>query len=55
LVDGKPSVNQALESSVALGSQAQWLPGTSLTLSKSFDFLPPLSMTNQLLFSRIRE
>jgi hypothetical protein len=52
---GRRGTNYVLESSAALGSQAQWLTQLSLTLSNSFDFLPPLPMTNRSLFLRIRE
>ena len=52
---GRRGTNYVLESSAALGSEAHWLPQVSLTLSNSFDFLPPLPMTNQSLFLRIRE
>jgi hypothetical protein len=52
---GRRGTNYVLETSPALGSQAHWLPELSLTLSNSFDFLPPLPTTNRSLFLRIRE
>ena len=52
LLYGRRGTNYVLESSPALGSQAHWLPQLSLTLSNSFDFLPPLPMTNRSMFFR---